>query len=244
MIQNLSSVFSLQNLVDTLSFDPRTNTLKLIYTFDTQLNNYQLWNLSNGQQGCASIVDCLWIDKAQFEVIVKHLGLAIIGICHLIPHNKEEKGGGQKFIETSQQIFSGFTVPNRDQMCTFVTSSENMIPESTSKRLKSESTKPDLFSFNYWKIDGSYPRRLWRLSRCITLMYYEPYWSYCYEFRDTLVDYLHNKFEGKQHTFQWANKLYDGEPFTQELFLERLYNCFREFYKQQANNIVHSTTIF
>ena len=50
--------------------------------------------------------------------------------------------------------------------------------------------KPEIFSLNYFKVDDSYPKRLWRLSKNLALRYDKNYWSFCFEFRDAILDYL------------------------------------------------------
>jgi len=53
----------------------------------------------------------------------------------------------------------------------------------------------NMFSFNHFKIDNSYPQRIWRLSKNSVLKYDKKYWSYCYELKDSVIDYLFGKLK-------------------------------------------------
>ena len=92
--------------------------------------------------------------------------------------------------------------------------------------------KPEQFSLNHFKMDDSYPKRLWRLSKNLALRNNNKYWSICYEIRYSLIDYLGNKFttqnEGQLEQ-QYVQE--QGSPVSKEQFIKRFVNNMREFCK-------------
>ena len=94
--------------------------------------------------------------------------------------------------------------------------------------------KPQIFSLNFIPgIDDSYPKRVWRLSKNITLKYNKRYWSYCYELKDCLIDYLANSYQTSQETESlWTSRLTKGSPFGQQELTDRLVYVLKEFNKQ------------
>jgi hypothetical protein len=64
--------------------------------------------------------------------------------------------------------------------------------------LRTRIRKPDIFSLANQKVDDSYPKRMWRLSKNIALRYNQRYWSMCFELKDCLLDYLNNSYQTNQ----------------------------------------------
>lgn len=64
--------------------------------------------------------------------------------------------------------------------------------------IKTRISKPDIFCIAWHKIDDSYPKRLWRLSKNVSLRYNQKYWSNCFELRDCLLDYINNSYQTEQ----------------------------------------------
>ena len=67
--------------------------------------------------------------------------------------------------------------------------------ETQMELIKRRIIKPDIFSMVAQKVDDSYPKRLWRLSKNIALRYNSKYWSNCFELKDTLLDYIGNSYQ-------------------------------------------------
>ena len=61
-----------------------------------------------------------------------------------------------------------------------------MVDPASIQRIKD----PSIFSLNHCKVDESYAKRLWRLSKNCVLRYNQKYWSYCYELKDCILEYL------------------------------------------------------
>jgi len=46
-----------------------------------------LWYQANGSVGSSTYSSMVFVDKKQFDIIVKHTSLIIIGIAHVLPHS-------------------------------------------------------------------------------------------------------------------------------------------------------------
>lgn len=85
-----------------------------------------------------------------------------------------------------------------------------------------------IFSLNHNKLDKSYAKRLWRLSKNLNFLYDKKFWSFCYEHRDGLQSYLDNSFET---TNQQQNSHQKGDPFDLESYLSRFEENMQEYNK-------------
>lgn len=86
---------------------------------------------------------------------------------------------------------------------------------------------PAIFSQNFHKLDAVYPKRLWRLSKNLTLLYDKKYWSHCYEQRDGLLSYLKNSYE----TTSDIKRMNDGDPVDQDAYFARFEENMKEYNK-------------
>ena len=119
------------------------------------------------------------LKKEDFSFLIRDVGMIIVAMCHLLGSDKSQ------CIQRSQQLFQGFKQPSLDEVINYV-----QIGQDNVQRI----TKPEIFSLNFFKTDDTYPKRLWRLSKNIALRYDKTFWSYCYELRDCINDYLNNSF--------------------------------------------------
>lgn len=101
----------------------------------------------------------------------------IVAICHILQNHESNK---EAFKSNSATVFNGHSIPTMEQI------KEIVEDESLLARIRD----CNIFSFNHYKIDDSYPKRLWRLSKNCILKYDQKYWSYCYELKDCLLDFL------------------------------------------------------
>ena len=116
-------------------------------------------------------------DNKDFMIYSDLFFSIIIAICHLLPNHETKK---EDFKQNSNSVFYGHGVPSIDQKAQLIDNED----------LMSRIRDCNIFSFNHYKVDDSYPKRLWRLSKNCALKYDQKYWSYCYELKDCLLDYL------------------------------------------------------
>ena len=92
--------------------------------------------------------------------------------------------------------------------------------------------KPDIFSMMSQKVDDSYPKRMWRLSKNVTLRYNSKYWSNCFELKDCLLDYIRNSYQTVQDgQIPTRFTMVAGQAVTKKDFLDRFYQNVKEYYK-------------
>ena len=83
---------------------------------------------------------------------------------------------------------------------------------------------------NHQKVDVSYPKRMWRLSKNITLRYNREYFSFCYELQDTLLDYIYNHHKFSQNnSLNWNPSMPEGSQVELHSFLKRMDNNMVQF---------------
>lgn len=70
----------------------------LLRFVDSELNNILMWHLSTGRITSVTQSAMVYIEKPQFEVVIKHISLTIVAVCHVLPNHKENK---QAYIEAS-----------------------------------------------------------------------------------------------------------------------------------------------
>ena len=119
--------------------------------------------------------------------------------------------------------------PSLPQVHSYLTTGPEPLEQDVLRRV----IKPAIFSFNHVNLDDSYPKRLWRLSKNITLRYHQRYWAHCYELKDCLLDYLNNhyKFSKDSNNLSWNPRMQEGESFGEEQFLKRMKYNYKEFNK-------------
>lgn len=97
-----------------------------------------------------------------------------VGFNQIIPNSIHQK---DEYIEFSEYVFSNFPNPSLEEVYQMVGNK----PEIT-QWIKNAS----IFSMNFNKLDKTYAKRLWRLSKNLNFLYDKKYWSFCYEHRDCL----------------------------------------------------------
>lgn len=118
------------------------------------------------------------------------------------------------------------------QVHQFLTSFDDPIEPEVLKLI----VKPAIFSFNHYHLDDSYPKRLGRISKNLSLRYRKQYWAFCYELKDALLDYVnnHHKFS-KDNDLNWNPQLPEGSPVDMNMFLARMKHNMVEYNKLADN---------
>jgi hypothetical protein len=113
------------------------------------------------------------------------------GFCHIMTNPRQDK---DNYIRTCNQVFTGFLTPDTDQVKNFLTTGPDPINIDILTRI----TKPSIFSLNHQNVDETYPKRLWRISKNLSLRYQNQWWAFCYELKDIFLDYLNNHHKFSQ----------------------------------------------